>query len=150
MNTPKIKAGARWLAVVAALLPGACFFPAEEPASPLLGTWASSGNNRVTFTANAVVVTPEKGPQTTMSAAECNGRYKLVYGRMQSAALEQSFPSQKDLQAKLKQLLVQPEYPVADVTCDEGGTTYVQLNDRQVLAVYRDAGVGGTENLTRL
>ena len=47
-------------------------------------------------------------------------------------------------------MLVKPEYPVADVTCDQGGTTYLMLDDRELLAIYRDAGVGGLERLSRL
>ena len=35
------------------------------------------------------------------------------------------FSAQADLTAQLKQLLVQPEYPVAEITCDRGGTTYL-------------------------
>ena len=149
MIAMKIKAGAQRVAILAALLPAACALPGEPPASPLIGTWGAE-NNRVTFSANAVVVQPEKGAPATMGPAACNGRFKLSYGRMQTAPLQQAFAGQADLQARLKQLLVKPEYQVADVTCDNGGTTYVLLDDRQVLAVYRDAGVGGTERLTRL
>jgi hypothetical protein len=150
MNLTKIKARARRLTVLAGLLPAACFFPPGEPASPLIGSWASADNNKVTFGPTSIVVTSDKGQATTMSGAECNGAYKLVYGRMETAPLERAFPSQADLQTKLKQLLVKPEYPVADVTCDQGGTTYLMLDDHQVLAVYRDAGVGGLEHLNRL
>ena len=149
MTVTKIKAQARRLAMLAALLPAACFFPGE-PVSPLIGSWSSTDNNKVTFGPDSVLLTPDKGQPTTMGAADCNGTYKLVYGRMQTAPLEQAFPTQADLQTKLKQLLVKPEYPVADVTCDQGGTTYLLLDDRQVLAVYRDAGVGGLEHLSRL
>jgi hypothetical protein len=53
-------------------------------------------------------------------------------------------------QTKLKQMLVNPDYPVVDVTCDRGGTTYVMLDQHHLLAVYRDAGIGGTESYTRL
>ena len=150
MILPQNKVLPRLFAVLAALLPTGCLFPGEVPASPLIGTWGGADNDRVTFTANAVIVTSDKGQPTTMSAAQCNGIYKLIYGRMQSVPLRQAFSSQADLQAKLRQILVQPEYPVADVTCDQGGTTYVLLDDRQMLAVYRDAGVGGLERLNRL
>jgi hypothetical protein len=151
MNLTKIRAQTRLLAVLAGLLPTACaFFSPQPPASPLIGNWTTPDNNRVTFRPDAVVVTPDKGQPTTMSAGECNGVYKLVYGRMETAPLQQAFAAQADLKAKLKQMLDKPEYPVADVTCDQGGTTYLLLDDRQVLAIYRDAGVGGVEHLTRL
>jgi hypothetical protein len=150
MNPTKIKPRARRLAVLAVLPLAACAITGEPPVSPLIGTWGNPENSRVTFAPNAVVIQPEKGAATTMGPAECNGRFKLVYGRMQTAPLKQAFASQADLQAKLKQMLLKPEYPVADVMCDQGGTTYVLLDDRQVLAVYRDAGVGGIERLSRL
>jgi hypothetical protein len=69
---------------------------------------------------------------------------------MMTASLQQSFPTQPDLQSKLKQLLTSPEYPVADVTCDRGGTTYLMLDERRMIAVYRDSGVGGLETYSRL
>jgi hypothetical protein len=141
----------RALALLAGLLPAACaFFPSQTPPNPLIGTWSTPDHDQVTFRPDAVVVTPDKGQPTTMGPADCNGVYKLLYGRMETAGLEQAFPSQPDLESKLKQLLTQPEYPVADVTCDQGGTTYLMLDDRQMLAVYRDAGTGGVEHLTRL
>lgn len=153
MKLQDIKTGGQRLVVLGALLCASCAylpFGAQPPASPLIGNWSDADSNRVTFRPDAVVVTPDKGQATTMSAVSCNGTYKLLYGRMDSAALQRSFPSQPDLQRKLKQLLVKPEYPVADVTCDAGGTTYLMLDPNRVLAVYRDAGVGGTETLSRL
>lgn len=140
-------------AALSALLCASCsYFPFQNqpPASPLIGSWGDQDHNKVTFRADAVVVTPAKGQATTMGPAACNGVYKLLYGRMDSAALQGSFRAQPDLQRKLKQLLPKPEYPVADVTCDRGGTTYLMLDGNNVLAVYRDAGVGGTETLSRL
>jgi hypothetical protein len=134
------------------LLPAACAFVpgGAPPASPLIGSWATADNNKVTFQPDRVVVIPDKGKPTTMSAGDCNGVFKLVYGRMATAPLQRAFVAQPDLEAKLKQLLTQPDYPVADVTCDRGGTTYLMLDDRQMLAIYRDAGVGGLERLSRL
>jgi hypothetical protein len=151
MTCIKIIARARFLVALAALLPTACAF-LEPPGSsnPLVGSWATADRNRVTFSDNAVVVTPDKGAAMTMGPGDCNNRYKLVYGRMMTASLEQSFPSQPDLQSKLKQLLVRPDYPVVDVTCDQGGTTYLMLDDRRMIAVYRDTGVGGLESYSRL
>jgi hypothetical protein len=150
MNVINFKAPGRLLIVMAALSAASCAFQGEPPASPLVGSWTTADRNRVTFRQDAVVLTPDAGRPTTMGPGECNGVYKLQYGRMSSAALQQSFPAQPDMQVKLRQLLTKPEYPVADVTCDRGGTTYLLLNDRDMLAVYRDAGVGGTETLSRL
>jgi hypothetical protein len=151
MTFVKIIARARLLAALGALLPTACaFLEPPSPGNPLVGSWATADRNRVTFSDNAVVVTPADSRPTTMGPADCNGRFKLQYGRMMTAALQQSFPSQPDLQSKLKQLLVQPDYPVVDVTCDQGGTTYLMLDDHRMIAVYRDSGVGGIETYSRL
>jgi hypothetical protein len=151
MNSRKTKLQGRLIVALAALLPAACgFFPSGQPANPLVGTWSTQEHNLVTFQPDRVVVTPDKGKPTTMSASDCNGVYKLVYGRMATAPLKQAFVGQADLAARLKQLLLQPDYPVADVTCDQGGTTYLMLDDRQMLAIYRDGGVGGLERYTRL
>jgi hypothetical protein len=152
MMPTEISVVLRCLAVLGALLCASCSFVpfGQSPTSPLIGNWADADHNKVTFRDDAVVLTPDNGQATTMGASACNGVYKLQYGRMMTAALQQSFPSQPDLQSKLKQFLTKPEYPVADVTCDQGGTTYLMLDDSRVLAVYRDAGVGGTESLSRL
>lgn len=153
MTPAKIKLQARVLIALMPLLATGCAnfpFGNGAPASPLLGSWATQDHDEVTFRADAVIVTPDKGQATTLGPSDCNGAYKLQYGRMNTAALEQAFPSQPDLQGKLKQLLAKPEYPVADVTCDQGGTTYLMLDERRMLAVYRDAGVGGLEAYSRL
>ncbi|HWB48967.1 MAG TPA: hypothetical protein VG651_07645 [Stellaceae bacterium] len=139
------------LPLLAALLLASCaFLPSERPANPLSGSWTTPDHNQVTFRDDTVLITPDKGKPTALGPADCNGVYKLQYGRMMSASLQQSFPSQPDLQSKLKQLLTRPDYPVADVTCDHGGTTYLMLDDRRMIAVYRDSGVGGLETLSRL
>lgn len=152
MKSRQITAGLRPLAVSAMLLTASCaFFPfGQEPANPLIGSWATVDRNKVTFRPDAVVVTPDKEQPMTMGPRDCNGAYRLQYGRMDTAALKRSFPSQPDLQGKLQQLLTKPEYPVADVTCDRGGTTYLMLDDRRMIAVYRDNGLGGLETYSRL
>jgi len=152
MNRARVcSIGKRLAVVLLALSPAACaILEGPEPPNPLIGTWTTADNNRVTFKSDAVVVAPDKGKPTTMGKSECNGVYKLAYGRMQTAPLKQLFPLQVDLSAQLKQLLVRPEYPVAEMTCDRGGTTYLMLDDRQLLAIYRDGAVGGIERMTRL
>lgn len=149
MNPSEIRAWLRRLAVLGVLLCSSCSLP-SQPASPLFGNWQDPDRNKVTFTPDAVVLTPVSGEATTMGPAACNGRYKLLYGRMMTADLQNSFLSQPDLQTTLRRLLTKPDYPVADVTCDQGGTTYLMLDGNNVLAVYRDSGVGGTERLSRI
>jgi hypothetical protein len=151
MNLAHLRVRSRLLSAVTALLLTSCgLLPGDRPANPLYGSWATQDHNRVTFDPDTVVITPDKGRPMAMGPADCNGVYRLQYGRMMTAALEQSFPSQPDLQGKLKQMLTRPEYPVADVTCDRGGTTYLMLDDRRMIAIYRDAGVGGVESYSRL
>jgi hypothetical protein len=151
MKLTSIRAQARLVWMLGAMLCTSCsYFSGQQSTSPLAGSWSDGDHNKVTFGADSVLVSPASGPATTMGPATCNGSYRLQYGRMNTAALEGSFATQPDLQRKLKQLLSNPEYPVADVTCDQGGTTYVMLDNNRMLAVYRDAGVGGTETLSRL
>jgi hypothetical protein len=144
-------AGRLAVSISLALLPTGCFvLEGPPPASPLIGTWSNADNDRVTFGASSVVVTPNHGKPTAMGPGDCNGVFKIVYGQMATAPFATLFPTQPDLEAQLNRSLVKPEYTVADVTCDRGGTTYFMLDDRQVLAVYRDDGIGGLEHLTRL
>jgi hypothetical protein len=146
-----LRAHGRLAVALLALLPTGCaIFEGPAPPNPLIGSWITTERDKVTFQPDAVIVAPDKGKPTTMGQAECNGTYKLAYGRMATAPLKQLFSSQADLTAQLKQLLVQPEYPVAEITCDRGGTTYLMLDDRQLLAIYRDGTVGGIERMTRL
>jgi len=137
-------------AALVALLPSGCAFFGPAPDNPLLGTWSNADNDRVTFQPDTIVLTPSKGPSGTMGPADCNGVFRLTYGRMATPPLAKLFPTQPDLEDKLKAALVKPEYPVAEVTCGEGGTTYLMIGDREVLAIYRDAGIGGLGHLTRL
>jgi hypothetical protein len=151
MNPKKIKVHARIFGTLLAVLPSACaFLEGGPPANPLIGTWSNTDNDRVTFSPASVVITPNNGKSVAMGPGDCNGVFKIAYGRMAIAPFATLFPSQPDLEAKLKDALVRPEYPVADVTCDKGGTTYLMLDDHQMLAIYRDAGIGGLEHLTRL
>jgi hypothetical protein len=141
----------RFAAIAVVMLSAGCaLIEGPEPANPLLGTWTNTENDRVTLQPNAVIVSPNKGQSAPMGAADCNGVFTLVYGRMATAPFAVLFPAQPDLEAKLKAALVQPEYPVAEVTCGQGGTTYFMVGDSEVVAIYRDAGVGGLEHLTRL
>jgi hypothetical protein len=137
--------------VMTAALLGACsLFPGWAPENPLIGTWANTDNDRVTFKTDAVIVTPNNGKPTAMGPGDCNGVFTIAYGRMETAPFAKLFPTQPDLEDKLKGLLAKPDYPVADVTCDKGGTTYLMIGDRELLAIYRDAGLGGLERLSRL
>ena len=138
------------IATLAALSSACAILGGAPPPNPIIGSWTNTDNDRVTFNADTVVVTPNNGKPTAMGPADCNGVFKISYGRMQTAPFATMFPKQPDLEDKLKALLLKPEYPVADVTCDKGGTTYLMVGDRELVAIYRDAGLGGLERLTRL
>ena len=45
---------------------------------------------------------------------------------------------------------MQPDYAVAELACGEGNSTYVLLDDRDLVAIYRDRDVAGIERLSRL
>jgi hypothetical protein len=49
----------------------------------------------------------------------------------------------------LSDALVEPSYQVAELDCDRGDQTYVLLNDRQLLAIYRDGDIGAIDRLAR-
>jgi hypothetical protein len=153
MNPRRIRGFCGRAAVLVLLtltLAGCGIFEGSQSANPLIGTWTNTDNDHVTFKTDAVIITPKDGKPTPMGPGDCNGVFTIAYGRMETAPLQKLFPQPPDLEDKLKALLVQPEYPVAEVTCDRGGTTYLMLGERDVLAIYRDNGIGGLERLTRL
>ena len=45
---------------------------------------------------------------------------------------------------------MQPDYPVAELSCGEGGSTYVLLGERDLVAIHRDRDIAGIERLSRL
>src|ERR1700687_547932 len=84
--------------VMTAALLGACaLFPGWAPENPIIGTWANTDNDRVTFNADAVIVTPNNGKPTAMGPDDCNGVFKIAYGRMATAPFATLFPTQADL-----------------------------------------------------
>jgi hypothetical protein len=46
-------------------------------------------------------------------------------------------------------MLAQPSYRVAVLDCDQGDQTYVLIDDRQLVAIYRDGDIGAVERLAR-
>jgi hypothetical protein len=137
-----------WLAV--AMLPAACVTPPMRPASPFDGGWANAEHQQIAFRGNTVVLHPRGEAPTPMSAASCSGAFRFAYGRQSRTALLGLTPTQPDLQRRLERLLVRADYPVAEVTCGEGASTYVLLDDRDLLAIHRDQGIAGIETMTRL
>ena len=131
-----------------ALLPAACVAP-EKPEGPFAGAWSTAERHQVVFREDTVVQQPAGGPPTALSAATCDGKFRFGYARRSRDALLALAPRQPDLRSRLAQMLARPDYPVAELGCGEGGTTYVLLDDRNVVAIHRDADVAGVEQLSR-
>lgn len=136
--------------VLAAALPAACA-PATPfgPVNPFVGAWSTAERQQIAFRDDTVVMTPPGAPPTPLSAAVCDGRFGFRYDRKSRAALLAMTPQQPDLNRRLAGQLTVPEYNVAELTCGDGGTTYVLLGERQLLAIYRDRDIAGLASLTR-
>src|SRR5947209_14864848 len=133
--------------ILLATLPAACATP--EPQSPFAGTWSGAERHQISFRDNTVVQQPAGAPATTLGPDTCSGRFRFTYARRNRDALIALAPEQPDLRSRLTLLLVRPDYPVAELGCGEGGTTYVLLDDRNLIAIHRDADVAGIEQLSR-
>jgi hypothetical protein len=135
--------------LVLVALPTACA-SLEPPPNPFAGAWTTKERQQIAFRDNTVVVQPPNAAPTPMDAASCDGAFRFGYGRKSRDALLGLTPRQPDLRNRLSKLLVQADYPVAELTCGEGASTYVMLGDRDVVVIHRDQDIGGIETLTRL
>src|SRR5271170_1602781 len=136
------------LAFVAAL-PVGCIAPVP-PANPFAGAWTTAEREQIAFRDDTVVINPPDAQPTTMGAESCDGAFRFGYGRKSREALIGLAPHQPDLTGKLASLLVQPDYPVAELACGEGGSTYVLLDEHDLVAIHRDRDIAGIERLSRL
>ena len=75
--------------------------------------------------------------------------FSFTYGTKTRQALTELVPRQPDLRQTISDMLVEQSYPVAELDCDRGDQTYVLMNDRQLLAIYRDGDIGAIERLAR-
>jgi hypothetical protein len=135
------------LALVASL-PIGCAAP--PPANPFAGAWTTAERHQIAFRDDTVVVNPPDAQPTPMGAESCAGSFRFAYGRKSREALIGLAPHQPDLTGRLAGLLVQPDYAVAELACGEGGTTYVLLDERDLVAIHRDRDIAGFERLSRL
>jgi len=119
------------------------------PPNPFAGAWTTTERRQIAFRDNTVVVNLPDQPPTPLGAETCAGQFRFSYGRKSRDALVTLTPRQADLQRRLAAQLVQPEYPVAELSCGEGGTTYVLLSERDLLAIHRDRDIAGLQRLTR-
>lgn len=138
------------LLALAAALPAACTVPEPPPANPFAGAWTTEERQQIAFRDDSIMVTPPDAAPTPMGAESCAGAYRFGYGRKSREALLGLTTQQPDLRSKLAALLVNPDYPVAEIACGEGGSTYVLLNERDLVAIYRDRDIAGVERLSRL
>ena len=138
----------RHLLLALVLLPAACATP--EPANPFVGAWTTAERQQIAFRDNTVVVQPPNAGPTPMAADTCDGAFRFGYAHRSRDALLGLTPRQPDLRRRLTGMLVKPDYPVAELTCGEGASTYVMLSDREVVVIHRDRDIGGIETLTRL
>ncbi|HEX3417080.1 MAG TPA: hypothetical protein VHT21_11855, partial [Stellaceae bacterium] len=89
------------------------------------------------------------GESTSLDQAACRGMFRFAHGTKSRQDLTSLVPRQPDLRQKISDILVEQSYPVAELNCDRGDQTYVLLNDRQLLAIYRDGDIGAIERLAR-
>jgi hypothetical protein len=136
---------------VAALLPAACAgpFTPPPPANPFVGAWNTTERQQIAFRDDTVVMNPPGSPPTPLGPSVCEGRFRFGYDRKSRDALLALTPQQPELRQRLAAQLAGPEYRVADLTCGDGGTTYVLLGDRDVLAIHHDRGIANIERLSR-
>jgi hypothetical protein len=138
------------LVVPAFLVAMAAGCAAPEPPNPFAGAWATADRQEIAFRDNTVMVNPPNAQPTAMGAESCAGAFRFGYGRKSREALIGLAPRQPDLRGKLANLLVQSDYPVAELACGEGNSTYVLLGERDLVAIYRDRDIAGLERLSRL
>jgi hypothetical protein len=138
--------------VLAALLPAACagpLAPPRPPANPFVGTWNTAERQQIAFRDDTVVMNPPDAPPTPLSVAVCEGRFRFGYDRKSRDALLALTPQQPELRRRLATQLAGPEYRIAEVTCGSGGTTYVLLGERDLLAIHRASDIAALARLSR-
>jgi hypothetical protein len=136
-------------AVVAAAPLGCATSSPGGAENPFAGNWATAENAMISIRPDTVVQHQPDGQSTTLDMSACRGVFRFTYGTKTRQALGELLPRQPELQRLLSDTLVEPSYPVAQLDCDRGDQTYVLLNDRQLLAIYRDGDIGAIDRLAR-
>ena len=135
--------------LILAVMPLACVTPEPAARNPFIGTWATADNDSVMIRQDTIVQTQPDGRSTALDKDTCRGVFRFAYDTQSRQALTDLIARQPDLRKKLSELLVEPSYPVARLDCDRGDQTYVLLNDRQLVAIYRDGDIGAIDRLAR-
>jgi len=106
-------------------------------------------NASITIRPDTIVQHQPDGESTTLDEAACRGMFRFTHGTKSRQDLTSLVPRQPDLRQKISDILAEQSYPVAELNCDRGDQIYVLLDDRQLLAIYRDGDVGAIERLAR-
>jgi hypothetical protein len=142
--------GSFFASVAVAALPLACALPEPRVDNPFIGTWAvAEADGSITFRPDTVVQNTPNGPGVALDDATCRGVFRFAYAEKSRDALTGLVPRQPELRGRLLALLVAPDYRVAELTCDQGDQTYVLVDPRQLVAIYRDGDIAGVERLAR-
>jgi hypothetical protein len=136
---------------LAALLPAACAAPLAppRPANPFVGAWTTAERTQIAFRDDTVLMSLPGAPPTPLSAAVCDGRFRFGYDRRGRDALLALTARQPDVSRRLAAQLTGSEYRVAELACGDGGTTYVLLGERELLAIHRDRDIAALASLSR-
>ncbi len=132
-----------------ALVLGCTVSPAPHVEDPFVGNWVTAENAGITIRPDTIVQHQSDGESTTLNETACRGTFRFAHSTKSRQDLAGLVPRQPDLRQKISDILVEQSYPVAELNCDRGDQTYVLLNDRQLLAIYRDGDVGAIERLAR-
>jgi hypothetical protein len=136
--------------LISAAIPIACTLsPASQMESPFLGTWVTAENASIVIRQDTIVQNQPDGQSTALDKNVCRGVFRFAYGTKSRQALTDLVPRQPELRHRLSDLLVEPSYPTAELDCDRGDQTYVLLNERQLVAIYRDGDIGAIDRLAR-
>jgi hypothetical protein len=117
--------------------------------NPFVGDWLTAEDASITIRPDTIVQHQPDGESTTLDKNTCRGVFRFIYATKSRDALTGLISRQPDLRERLSTILVEQSYPIAELDCDRGDQTYVLLNNRQLLAIYRDGDIGAIERLAR-
>ena len=89
-------------------------------------------------------------PPTPLERGRLRGRFRFAYDRQEPRrAAGADARGSPICAAASTAAAVGPEYRVAELTCGDGGTTYVLLGERDLLAIHRDRDIAALARLSR-
>jgi hypothetical protein len=136
-------------AVIPALLAACTVTSLAPPANPFVGAWSTAERHQIAFRDDTVVMNPPGQKPTPLGAETCEGKFRFSYNRQNREALLALVGRQADLRRRLAEMLVKPDYSVAEVSCGDGGTTYVMLGEKELVAIHRTVDIAGIERWSR-